>query len=211
MAKKSQTSPEPVPIIPKGFVKREEGQLLKPASGWYSLWLVLQTYRPKVLAEAIEQHGLFVFDRFDRQIPATNGPNIDSDSLNWALDLLAEVAAVERDPAPTTLWDSDRWEIEQHPLERFGWPEEKLPDLEAIKNAAGNQQSKVIPWTQRSKQEFEEELKAIGSKTKAAEIHGVSRQRYERVYDKVVGKPQRQPKANSAPGVFSWPHLGAKK
>ena len=177
MTNKSETSPEPVPIIPKGFVKLEKGQLLKPVSGWYSLWLVLQTYPPKVLAKAIEQHGLFVFDRFDRQIQATDGPNIDSNSLNCALDLLAQAAAVERDPAPTTIWDSDRWEVEQHPLERFGWPEEKLPDLEAIKNAAGNQQSNKISWTKRSKEEFKEELKTARTKAQAAKINGISRHR----------------------------------
>jgi hypothetical protein len=188
-------------LLLKGFSKREEGKLLRPATGWYSLFLVLETYRPKVLASVIEQAGVLVLDKYDRMVTATNGSKSDLESKNYALDLLASIAEELRDPGPTFSLDDERWEFEPHPLTRFGWIEGQLPDFEAYKNSTNLGGASIIRWSQRPAQEFRDELKKTGTYAKAAELHGVSRQRYVRAYNKALGITSRKQKNKSAPGV----------
>jgi hypothetical protein len=209
-AKPRTRSPKPLKI-PAPFVISDKSKLLRPASGWISLLLCVETYKAKVLATAIEQYGITVLDRFDRLKVATDGPSSDLFSKNYALDLLAAVAAEERDPGPIPSWEHARWDFEDHPLQRFGWHEESLPDLEAIKNS-GNV-NVVIPvlWTQRTKSEFEAEYKKAGSFKAAGNLHGVARQRYKAIYDRQTGTTQQKSKNKSATGLPGWGQPGARK
>jgi hypothetical protein len=197
----SKTPPKAFKRLPKGFRKREEGKLLLPATGWYSLLLVLETYRPKVLASVIEQTGLLVLDKYDRAVPATDGSSSDLQSKNYALHLLAAIAAEQRDPGPTSSLDDERWEFEAHPLTRFGWTEDQLPVLETFKNLSSLGAISIIPWSQRSAQEFHNELERAGSYAEAAKLHHVSRQRYTRAYKKAVGITPQKQKTKNATGV----------
>lgn len=192
------------------FTPRKAGQILKPASGWYSVWLLLQTYRAKVLATAIEHHGLLVLDRFDRPVSALNKSDLHDESISHALNLLEAIASEERDPGPTSSLNHERWEIDNHPLERFGWTRTDLPDFEKIANAGNGKLSMPVPWSQRTAREFQEEVQRLGGFTAAANAHNVSRQRYTRAHNKAVGKPKTQSKSKRAPGVHEWPSLGAR-
>ncbi len=192
------------------FKPRKEGQRLDPVSGWYSLWLLLHTYRAKVLATAIEHHGLFVLDRFDRPTSTSGKPDTHDESSNHALDLLAAIAAEERHPGPVSTLDHEKWEFESHPLERFGWTKSHLPDFEKIANTDDTKLSVPVPWSQRSAQEFREEVQRLGSLSAAAKANGVKRQRYTRVHDKAIGKPKKQSDSKSAPGVPGWISPGAR-
>jgi hypothetical protein len=130
------------------------------------------------------------------------------DSKNHALELIASVAEEERNPGPIHSWDHERWDIEDHPLQRFGWPKGSLPDLDAIKNSGGINTADVTPWTERTKSEFEAEKIKAGSFEAAGKLHGVSRTRYTKIYKKVTGATKSKPNAT---GVHVWGQLGARK
>ena len=206
-AKPSKRSPKPLKI-PTPFVQSDKSKLLRPASGWISLLLCVETYKAKVLASAIEQHGIFVYDRFNRRVVANDGPSSDSHSKNYALDLLASVAEEERNPGPIPSWEHERWELEEHPLQSFGWPKESLPELEAIKNCSTGNVVVPIEWTQRTKSEFEAEKIKAGSFDAAGKLHGVSRTRYTKIYKKITGATKSKPNAT---GLHIWGKLGARK
>lgn len=199
-AKLRTRSPKPLKI-PEPFVESDKSKLLQPASGWTSLLLCVETYKAKVLATAIEKYELFVYDRFNRYVVANDGPSSDLDSKNYALELIAAVAEEERNPLPFPSWEHERWDIEEHPLQRFGWPKGSLPDLDAIKNSGNINTAVAIPWTERTKSEFEAEKIKAGSFKAAGELHGVSRTRYTKIYKKVTGATKSKPKAT---GLHNW-------
>ena len=206
--KQKPRKPPQSKLKPEPFVEAKESTLLRPASGWISLLLCVETYKANVLATAIEQYGLFVYDRFNRRIAATEGPSSDIYTKNYALDLIASAAEEERNPGPKPSWDHERWEFEDHPLQRFGWPNETLPDLEAIKNYITGNVAVPMEWTQRTKSEFEAEKIKAGSFEAAGELHGVSRTRYTKIYKKVTGATKSKPNAT---GLHGWGQLGARK
>ncbi len=197
--------------IPEPFVESDMGKLLQPASGWISLLQCVRSYKANVLASAIELHGIFVYDRFNRRVPATDAPSSDSYSKNHALDLIASVANEERDPGPTPSWEHERWSFEDHPLQRFGWPAESLPHFEAIENSGAATVAVAVEWTQRSKSEFEDELIKAGSIKAAGELHKVTRQRYKIIYDRQTGARQTPQKNGRASGLPLWGQLVAQK
>ena len=209
-AKPPTRSPKPLKI-PAPFVQSDKSKLLRPASGWISLLLCVETYKSKVLATAIEQYGLFVYDRFNRRVAANDGPSSDLDSKNYALDLIASVAEEERNPGPIPSWNHERWEFEDHPLQRFGWPEESLPDLQAIKNNVVVNTAIAIKWTERTKSEFEAEKIKARSFEAAGKLHGVTRQRYTRIYNQVTGSTIQKAKKKPATGLLVWGQPGARK
>ena len=203
-------SPKPLKI-PNPFVESDKSKLLRPASDWISLLLCVRTYKANVLATAIERDGIFVYDRFNRRVAANDGSSSDSNSKNHALDLIASVAEEERDPGPIYSWDHERWEFDDHPLQRFGWPEGSLPDLEAIKNSDIAKNATSIKWTERTKSEFEAEKIKAGSFEAAGKLHGVTRQRYTRIYNQVTGSTIQKAKKKPATEVHVWGQLGALK
>jgi hypothetical protein len=211
MKEKPSTSPKKAFKIPEPFVESDKSKLLRPASGWISLLLCVRTYKAKVLASAIESFGILVYDRFDRQSVATDGPSSDKFSKSYALDLLAGVAAEERDPGPIPSWEHERWEVEDHPLQRFGWRSESLPDFESIKNFSNGNVGVAVPWTQRSKSEFEVEKNKAGSFEAAGKLHAVSRTRYTKIYKQVTGTTTPKAKNEPATGLHVWGQLGARK
>lgn len=211
MKQKTRTQTLKANKIPKPFVESDKGKLARPASGWTSLLLCVETYKAKVLATAIEQHGIFVYDRFSRRVAATDGPSSDLNSKSHALDLIALVAEEERDPGPILSWDHERWEFEEHPLQRFGWPMGSHPDLEAIKNSGTVNVAVEVMWTQRTKAEFEDEKKKAGSFKAAGAIHKVTRQRYKLIYDRQTGAIQKKHKTGSATGLPVWGQLGSRE
>jgi hypothetical protein len=209
-AKPRTQSPKPLKI-PAPFVQTDKSKLLRPASGWLSLLLCVETYKANVLATAIEQYGIFVYDRFNRRVVATDDPSSDLDSKNYALDLLASVAEEERNPGPIPSWDHERWEIEDHPLQRFGWPKESLPDLEVLKNFGNGNAQIPMDWTQRTKLEFEDEYKKTGTYEAAGKLHGVSRQRYKTIFDRQTGMAQQKSQSKRATALHNWMQPVARK
>lgn len=195
--------------IPAPFVKSDKSKLLQPASGWVSLLLCVETYKANVLATAIENYGIFVCDQFNRRVIANEGPSTDLDSKKYALHLIASVAEEERNPNPSPSWEHERWDFEDHPLQRFGWPEGSVPDLESLKRQGVVQAPEMVPWSQRTKAEFESELIKAGTIKAAAQLHGVSRQRYQAVLDRVTGK--KKSKSDRATGLHNWMQLAAHK
>lgn len=210
MKKKPAQLPKPFKI-PAPFVESDKSKLVVPATGWVSLLLCVETYKARALATAIEQYGIFAYDRFNRLVVATDGPSSDSDSKNYALDLLASVAEEERNPGPIPSWEHERWELEDHPLQRFGWPKESLPDLETIKNFGNVNITIPVDWTQRTKQEFEDEYKKTGTYAAAGKLHGVSRQRYKTIFDRQTGITHKISQRKSAPGLHNWMQPDARK
>ena len=96
---------------------------------WHSLLSLLERYSPAILATAIEQQGVFVYDRFNRVVKASLEGD-DDFSQNKALSLLADWQAELNDPGPIYSWEHEKYEFEPHPTQKFGWPEEKLPPLD---------------------------------------------------------------------------------
>jgi hypothetical protein len=97
---------------------------------WRSMRELLENHSPAVLATAIERHGVFVYDRYNRIVKAS--PESDDEySQAKALDLIADWQAELNDPNPTYSWDHPRFELEDHPTQHFGWPEGQLPNFSA--------------------------------------------------------------------------------
>ena len=160
----------------------KQGKAIRSFNGWFSLNRLLELYSPGVLATAVEGHGVFVIDRLARPIQADLEGQSDY-SRTKALDLLADRQAEIEDPRPgSPSWNSERYDTEPHPLDRFGWPEDALPNLDEVERKGPLQ--KAIPWRQRPLSEFEQEIEKAGSQTKAAAIHGVRRQTYSAAYNK---------------------------
>lgn len=152
------------------------GKLPEPANGWYSLLHLIDHYQVSALANAIEQIGIYVIDQYGRKRHA-GGDSSDAYSKSMALKLLSDVYAEQQNPSENPSWDSERWDNEDHPLSLFGWDKEHLPDFNSPKI-----QPILTSWTMRDFEEFKNEKILAGSYQRAAELHGVSRQRYEKVY-----------------------------
>lgn len=210
MPRKKTIQPKPFKI-PASFVKSDKSKLLQPASGWISLLLCVETYKANVLATAIENYGIFAYDQFNRRITANDGPSTDLDSKKHALHLIASVAEEERNPNPLPSWEHERWDFEDHPLQRFGWPKESLPDLDAIKNAGNGSAVVKVDWTQRTKLEFEEEYKKAGTYEAAGMLHDVTRQRYKKIFDRQTGITQQKSERKRATGLHNWLQPVARK
>jgi hypothetical protein len=104
---------------------------------WYSLHNLLEQYSTAILATAIEQSGVFVYDRFNRVVMASS-TDVDDFSQYKALALLADWQAELNNPGPTNSWDHEKFELEAHPTQNFGWPEGKLPPLDGASPVAVN-------------------------------------------------------------------------
>jgi len=90
--------------------------------------LLVQGTDLAVLATAIEQHGLFGFDRFGR-CGAIKPSSYDAER---ALDALARVHAEINDIDGSSVYPG--WEFEDYPSDlcSYGWYEAELPDFKAI-------------------------------------------------------------------------------
>lgn len=100
----------------------------QPPNEWRALRKLLEKHSPADVATAIERHGVFVSDRYGRIVKASTESK-DDYSQAKALDLIADWQAELNDPGPTYSWDHPRFELEDHPTQRFGWHEESLPNL----------------------------------------------------------------------------------
>lgn len=119
---------------------------------WCSLRTVLDAHTPANIATAIEQHGIWVYDRFNRRVKASPLPS-DEFSQARALDLIGEWQAELNDPGPTYSWDHPRFELEVHPTQRFGWPESELPNFTGNAKAV-NSKTSCTPKTTWTKDEW---------------------------------------------------------
>ena len=70
---------------------------------WRSLRELLEQNSPAVIASAIERHGVFVYDRYNRVVKASPESK-DDYSQAKALDLIADWQAELSDPGPTYSW-----------------------------------------------------------------------------------------------------------
>ena len=95
---------------------------------WHSLRSLLENHSPADIATAIEKYGVCVYDRFNRVVTASNEIADEYSQAN-ALNLVADWQAELNDPGPSYSWDHQRYDIETHPTERFGWPDNKLPNF----------------------------------------------------------------------------------
>jgi hypothetical protein len=78
-----------------------------------------------VLAEAVERHGIYVFDRFGRFKCFKRG----SHEAERALDALAEQHRTRADPDVPDAVDAVQWE---GVFDSSGWPAAQLPDFQSI-------------------------------------------------------------------------------
>jgi hypothetical protein len=122
---------------------------LKGSPNWYTLFYLIANYKPAVLATAIENSGVYVIDSVGRLNQAAMGTSTDPYSAAYAIKLLA-CAYAELEEAPHLLsWRSERYDIEEHPLERFGWPLSDLPNFSAYEQDPYNLMG-MPDWPPRS-------------------------------------------------------------
>jgi hypothetical protein len=95
---------------------------------WHSLRILLEKHSPASLASVIELQGIWVFDRYSR-IAQASIESQDEYSQTAALGLVANWAAELNEPGPQYSWDHERYEVEPHPTQKFGWPGRLLPRL----------------------------------------------------------------------------------
>lgn len=150
---------------------------------WISIERLLDTYSIPILAEAVDKCHVQTHDETGRRILANDGDENDIRSKAFAKAHLAQRRMHEIDP----LTDEERYWFEERiatygsPLDLFGWPKDQLPNLAKIQP---HYQPENDPewWTKRPPKVFEREFIAAGKNfTKAAELHGVSRQRYTEI------------------------------
>lgn len=180
-SKSNETTPKKAPV----WNKREEWQLPDLGDdGWYPLSLLLDYYAPGDLATAIEKYGIYTNDRHGRTIHCTLKDN--AEQYEQALDLLADWQSELDDPGHVYSWDSEKYEVEAHPTEYWRLPDKVVKRLNEIRDSLKKSLSskEQVYWTQRTLEEFEEEIKTAGSINAAAKLHDVKRQRYSEVYNK---------------------------
>ena len=150
---------------------------------WISIERLLDTYSIPVLAEAVDKFSIQTIDYLGRRILAENGDEKNIYSKAFAKAHLAQRRAFELDPLSQDeqYWFDERIQTHGSVLDLFGWPKDQLPDFTKI-------QPDYLPevdselWSKRSPEEFKKEFIAVGKNlTKAADLHGVSRQRYTEV------------------------------
>jgi hypothetical protein len=115
---------------------------------WHSLRSLLEKHSPADIATAIEKYGVYVYDRFNRVVTASD--EIAGEySQAIALNLVANWHAELNDPGPKYSWDHQRYELETHPTERFGWPDNKLPNFNVLTKSEKPKNSQVTKstWT----------------------------------------------------------------
>ena len=115
---------------------------------WHSLRSLLEKYSPADIATAIEKYGVCVYDRFNRVVTASNEIADEYSQAN-ALNLVADWQAELNDPGPSYSWDHQRYDLETHPTERFGWPDNKLPNFNVPTKSEKPKNSQVTKstWT----------------------------------------------------------------
>jgi hypothetical protein len=150
---------------------------------WISIERLLTNYSIPVLAEAIDKFDVQTIDVMGRRILASNGDENDIHSKAFAKTHLAQRRVFELDPLTDDerYWFDERIQTHGSALDLFGWPKDLLPDLTKIQP---DYQPDADPewWSKRSADEFKKEFIAVGKNfTKAAELYGVSRQRYTEV------------------------------
>jgi len=150
---------------------------------WISIERLLDDYSIPVLAEAIDKFEVQTIDDTGRRILATNGDNNDIHSKVFAKVHLAQRRAYELDPLTEEeqFWFEERIQTHGSALDLFGWPKDQLPDFIKIQP---DYQPDTDPewWSKRSPEEFKKEFISAGRNlTKAADLHGISRQRYSKV------------------------------
>ena len=152
---------------------------------WYSLAEALEEHKPGEVANAIEGVGIWVIDNFGRRVVANDGDESSIYSRQYALKLVADRYGELQNPGPEYSWESERWDVEIHPTQTFGWPASEEPNFSGI---ADTKTKNPVPWGQRTPKEFAQELNTAGSYATAAKLHGVSRQNYTKVCKRVMGK-----------------------
>jgi hypothetical protein len=150
---------------------------------WISIERLLDTYSIPILAEAVDKFNVQTHDETNRRVLANDGNAADIQSKAFAKAHLAQRRAFELDPLTEDeqYWFDERIQTHGSALDLFGWPKDQLPDFTTIRP---DYQPEVDFewWSKRSPEEFKEEFIAVGKNfTKAAELHGVSRQRYTEV------------------------------
>ena len=96
---------------------------------WHSLHTLLEKHSPAVIATAIEQHGVWVHDRFNRVVKASAESNNEY-SQGKALNLVADWQSELNDPGPTYSWNTEMYECQPQPGQLFGWPLSLLPNFD---------------------------------------------------------------------------------
>lgn len=153
---------------------------------WISIEYLLHKYTIPTMAEAIDKSNVQCIDATGRRILATDGDENDIHSKQFAKKHLGIRNSVNNGSTEQINFSEERLAVEGSPLEKFGWPKDKLPDFTKINphvrpaNIQPDNDSNDA-WTQRTLEEFEEEYKNEGSYEKAGKLHGVSRQRYTEV------------------------------
>lgn len=129
---------------------------------WNSLAGLIDDFSIAELVDTIEREGVYVWDQYGRIILAEKDTN-DHRSTKKALDQLADVYHAQQNPEPydPSLDDFDR--SDQDPLNMFGWPGEKFPEIRR-NSVISRTIDKTKPWKELAREVAEE----LYQKTKKA-------------------------------------------
>lgn len=126
---------------------------------WRALRELLEKHSPADVATAIERHGIFVSDRYNRIVKASLESN-DEYSQAKALALVAAWQAELNDPGPEFSWDHERYDFDTHPTQRFGWYHANLPKFNAPEKDTTSETPRT-PKTTWSKQDWVQEAQDV--------------------------------------------------
>lgn len=180
-AQTKSTKPTPKPAAV--WVAPEDAKLPdRGEDGTYSLSLLLNFYSPGVLATAIEKHGIFKNERFNRQIHCTNKENVED--YEQALALLADRQSELNDPGPVYSWNAERYDDGSHPTEYWWLKADVIEELkvlkatsETIQTSQGTTSNQAIrSWKELIQDEAEKlclEIEAKGGKPNFRALAGV--------------------------------------
>lgn len=188
--KSSKSAPKTAPVwTASEDVKLPDGG----ETGTHSLRRLLDFYSPGVLATAIKEYGIYTNDRHGLSIRCTKTHN--TEQFERVLTLLADWQAELDDPGPEYTWDFERYDDGSHPTESWWLVQKDVNHLDEIRDSLDKSSpyTEGDRWTQRPLKEFDRELKRVGSQEAAAKLHGVTRQRYNDVYNKKKKASQVKP------------------
>ncbi len=112
---------------------------------WVSVEHLLHKYTVPVLAEAIDKHDVQVIDKTGRKIYATDGDENDIYSKAYAKKNLAACNPINSGLFERIKVFEESIDVENNPLDFFGWPKDCLPVFKKIKPHVASTQPKSAP------------------------------------------------------------------
>ena len=99
---------------------------------WISLEELADKHAIPILAKAAEISNMQVINNLGQKVLANDGDASELNSKAYALELLAGRYSAQQNPGPDDDFYNEQAELSDNPMYRFGWPEDVLPDFNAI-------------------------------------------------------------------------------